>query len=215
MRDQKMILFLVAMVRSLKYVLPIAVGVAICLSISGSPVTAFASGSSPADRLAAHEPGPMQPFGSRNPEAVEEIAQYEFMIGEWRCDERFRQADGSWTENASLVRSTYFLNGHGIMNQTFLPQSAAAMTYQFVVGESQWAITNASAPSFGKSEWIGHKVGDTMIASRESTNPAGKRITLSITFLNIGPESFDWKLEATSAAGSLVVREKSCVRVSG
>jgi hypothetical protein len=89
------------------------------------------------------------------------------------------------------------------------------MTYQFDAEASSWAITNASAPSFGKTEWVGHKVGDTMVASRASTNPAGMPITLSITFLNIGPASFDWKLAATSTAGTLVVREKSCARASG
>ena len=207
--------FVHAIERSMKNRLPMVVGIAICLSFCGGLTKVFASDFEHVTKWATHEPGPLQPFGSRNPQAVREIEQYEFMIGEWQCNERFRQADGNWIEEESLVRGSYFLNGYGIMNQTFLRQSAVAMTYQYDAESSSWAITNASAPSFGKTEWVGQKVGATMVASRESTSPAGAPITLSITFLNIGPASFDWKLEATSAAGSLVVREKSCARASG
>jgi hypothetical protein len=100
-----------------------------CLAWLGTALDAYPSEPGRTPRPDAHEPGPKNPFGSRHPEAPAEISQYEFMIGEWSCTERFRQADGSWSEFDSLVRSRYFLNGNAIMNQTFLPDSAAAMTY--------------------------------------------------------------------------------------
>jgi hypothetical protein len=137
------------------------------------------------------------------------------MIGAWRCNERFRQPDGTWTEAASLVHGNYFLNGNAIMNQTFLPNGTSSMTYLFNPETSSWAVTNLSAPGFSKTDWIGQEADDRMVASRETTAPGGAPITLNITFFDIEQSSFAWKLEAVSPAGSITVREKTCARHSG
>ncbi len=116
-----------------------------CLLAGACSVSALEH--SEADRhqatLAIYEPSRAFPFGKRNPDAPAELAQYEFMIGEWDCNERLRQPEGGWKEVQSLVRGNYYLNGRGIMNHTFMPDDASLMTYQYNPATSNWWIINS------------------------------------------------------------------------
>jgi len=162
--------------------------------------------------LTAYEPSVEYPYGQPNPDAPDELVQYGFMIGEWRCDERLRQQDGSWIDTSSVVRANYFLDGYGILNHSFLPDKASVMTYQYNSNVSSWGITNLQAPDYKKTEWVGKKDGATMVATRDATGPSGAPITLKISFFNIEHSSFNWTLEAVTPVGSQVVREKACSR---
>ncbi len=165
--------------------------------------------------FSSYAPGEVRPFGARNPDAPSEISQYEFMIGEWSCDERYRQPDGGWKTHPSLVRGVYFLNGYGILNQTYLAQEASLMTYQFNQESGTWWIINSRAPGFSSTEWVGKKEGDSMVARRDGkTSPNGPERSLKITFHNIKMDSFQWKLEVINVSGPFSVREKTCSRLN-
>lgn len=164
------------------------------------------------DLFLTYEPSETFPFGRLHPQAPPETTQYAFMIGEWSCDEQRRRPGEPWQTFPSKMVATYFLNGYGIRNYTYMPTAAAAMTYAYDLSNEVWQITNVTAPDFRPTEWVGRQEGDTMIAETESVGPQGTPVTLRITFFNMTSDGYEWRMEAVTPQGPFLLRTKICAR---
>ena len=160
-----------------------------------------------------NEPSPKHPFGQMNRNAPSETAHYAFLIGEWACDEQRRRPGEPWQAFTSKMLATFFLNGYGIRNHTYMAHSTSSMMYEYDLGNGTWVITNTTAPEFNHSQWTGKKDGDKMVARRETTAPNGNPLTLQLTFFNISEDQYKWMLEAVTPQGNLALRTKTCTRV--
>lgn len=157
------------------------------------------------------EPDTDNPYGRINPQAPSAVRDYAFMVGEWACDERLRR-DGQWTSFPSRMTGRFYLNGFGIINFTWTPDSASSMTYQYDEAEGVWKITNTGAPRAAHSVWRGAREGDERVARTTATGADGKPGKLRITFHDISQTAFGWRLEALTAGEPFLIRQKTCQR---
>jgi hypothetical protein len=67
----------------------------------------------------SYEPSSEFPFGRPNPEAPEQIKDFEPLIGECDCISVTRNADQSWADPVPMVwRFKYIMNGLAIQDET-------------------------------------------------------------------------------------------------
>ncbi len=67
------------------------------------------------------EDRPMSPheqeYGRRNPNAPTELAQFAFLIGQWRCEAKLKREDGIWERLQATWVGRYILDGYAIAEE--------------------------------------------------------------------------------------------------
>lgn len=58
-----------------------------------------------------------QEYVAPNPKAPPELAQFAFVIGEWRCDARVKEEGGTWQSYPATWVGRYILDGHVIADE--------------------------------------------------------------------------------------------------
>ena len=59
------------------------------------------------------------PFGRYNPEAPEQVKDFQALIGECKCKSVNRKKDQSWNEPEDMIwRWKYIMNGKGVQDET-------------------------------------------------------------------------------------------------
>lgn len=139
--------------------------------------------------LDKHEPGTANPFGTLNPNAPAEVAQFEFMVGVFDCIDEIRNpADGKWYESKSVWSSSYFLNGYGIQDKYWSPITVASGTRLFDQKKKKWIVNYfQSQPRYSTGVWEGRKEGDNMVMRQQNGTVESR-----LTFSNITKNSFNW-----------------------
>ena len=82
------------------------------------------------------------PFGRANPEAPQQVKDFEPMIGECDCISVLRKQDGTWAEEEEMLwRFKYILNGMGIQDESFRKDgSYSGSVRQYIADSSRWYV---------------------------------------------------------------------------
>lgn len=140
----------------------------------------------------AYGPSPSYPYGRPNPAAPPELQQFDFMVGEFDCQEGTRWPDGSWNEFWAIWNARYFLNGHGIQDVYWNPMRSTSNLRIFDPKGGRWKVTYFQMPGYFSGVWEGKKEGDNMVVRRKIAPVEGKQRTSRLTFSNIHPGGYDW-----------------------
>ena len=145
-----------------------------------------------------YEPSPSNPFGKLNPNAPKETAQFDFMIGEFDCNDKIiNPQNGKWVERKTVWNSKYFLNGGGIQDSYWSNPTVASGTRIFDAKKDKWIVNYFQTfPSYFAGVWEGKKEGDKMIM-RAARGENESRLT----FHNIKRDGFDWIGETVTKDG--------------
>ncbi|MGN8225104.1 hypothetical protein ABFW99_005555 [Gracilimonas sp. BCB1] len=143
------------------------------------------------------EPSPANPYGTLNPEAPEQVGDFEELIGESSCTSQNRAADGSWNDAVSMTWTfKYIMNGMAVQDETLKEDGAhSGSIRQFNADSAKWYVhyySSGSAPSVLPA-WEGSKSEDSSIVLyREQAAPNGTEGFYRLTFSEITDESFEW-----------------------
>ena len=145
-----------------------------------------------------YEPSPLNRFGSLNPNAPAETAQFDFMVGEFDCDDKvINPQNGKWVERKAVWNSKYFLNGSGIQDSYWSNPTIASGTRIFDKKNGKWIVNYFQTfPAYFAGVWEGKKEGDKMIM-RAARGENESRLT----FHNIKKDGFDWIGETVTKDG--------------
>lgn len=152
------------------------------------------------------------PFGRMNPKAPPELAQFDFMIGEFDAVDELRRPDGTWITSKGTWNANWFLNGFGIQDHYENEQFSTSNVRIYDPGTKRWHVTFYKMPGFSTGTWHGNKVGDTMVMEREQKTADGRTFTSRLTFFDITKNGYKWKSESVTPAGSRVSWKSTCTR---
>ena len=142
--------------------------------------------------LGAYEPNAAYPYGRPNPDAPPELTQFDFMVGEFDCEEATRNQDGTWNEFLAVWNAAYFLNGHGIQDRYWNPRFSTSNLRIFDPREGLWKVTFFKMPGYASGVWTGKKEGDKIVLRNDPPGESGTRRISILTFSNIRSDGFDW-----------------------
>lgn len=182
------------------------IGMSLCLSFIAEPVSA-------SPLFDAYEPNVQHPYGRLNPDAPPAVSDYQFMVGDWSCEER-RRAGNDWTTQKVTMTARHTLNGYGYWNRTVGPSGISSMLYDYDVSAGAWVIVNANAPEHSHSIWQGHREGVARVARSKQVRDS-RTVNLEIVFDETSDDSFHWRLQAMTPEGAFVLRTKVCQRAGG
>ena len=140
---------------------------------------------------------PNFPFGRANPEAPEQIKDFQPMIGECECTSITRNQDQTWAEPATMIwRFKYIMNGWGVQDETLRKGGRyAGSIRQFIADSSRWYVHYYSHPSATPvlPAWEGNKTEDgKIILYRDQTAPNGMEGKYKITFYDMTETGYKW-----------------------
>ena len=143
-------------------------------------------------RFGAYEPNAVYPYGRPHPDAPPELIQFDFMVGEFDCEEATRNRDGSWTEFNAVWNASYFLNGYGIQDVYWNPRFSTSNLRIFDPKDGLWKVTFFKMPGYASGVWMGKKEGDKIILRNNPPGEKGTRRISILTFSNMRFDGFDW-----------------------
>ena len=149
------------------------------------------------------------PYGRANPEAPEQIKDFEKLIGLCDCLSESRNKDKSWNQPVKMTwKFKYIMNGLGVQDEIFKDDKTyAGSIRQFDPETEKWYVHYYSHPIISKqlSVWVGDKTdnGD-IVLYRDNTAPNGTEGFYRLTFYEISDNGFNWVGEWTHKSESVV-----------
>ena len=149
------------------------------------------------------------PFGRANPEAPEQVKDFEPMIGECDCISVLRKQDGTWAEEEEMLwRFKYILNGMGIQDESFRKDgSYSGSVRQYIADSSRWYVHwySSKGPTTTLPTWEGNKNDEgNIVLYKEQKAPNGMDGGYRLTFYEMSPTGFKWIGEWVDTSGSIV-----------
>jgi len=139
------------------------------------------------------------PFGSPNPEAPEQVLDFQPMMGLNDCYSQRRNADGTWQDSTKMVwEFRYILNGSAVQDLTYHEGGFYATSIrQYNADSANWVVSyNSTGPvSNTPPVWIGGKTDDQIVLRVAQKAPNGLDGFSRLTFFDISDRSFNWKGE--------------------
>lgn len=153
-----------------------------------------------------YQPTPDSPLGKRNPNGPAELAQYEFLIGDWDVDMTWYLDGKTATKSFAKWHNHWIINGNAVMLEWRGPQYTGAEIRQWDPQQGKWVGVNIY-PDFGADmvPVVSEKVGDTMTVKMDLATPEGNMINRE-TYYDITPNSFKMKSEHSSDDGQTWTR---------
>lgn len=144
-----------------------------------------------------YEPTSEYPFGQLNPEAPQQVKDFEPMIGECECESISRKADGNWNEAENMIwRFKYIMNGTAIQDETLKEDgSHSGSIRQFIQDSAKWYVHwySAKTPSTTLPTWEGNKTeDDKIVLYREQKAPNGYDGFFRLTFYDMSETGYKW-----------------------
>jgi hypothetical protein len=136
------------------------------------------------------------PFGLPNPQAPQQIVDYQGLIGICNCTSTSRNPDQSWAEPVAMTwRWSYIMNGMAVMDETLKEDGThSGSIRQYNQDSSRWQVhyfsTRAAAPVL--PVWTGGKVGENIVLYKNQTAPGGQEGYYRLTFSEISAEGYNW-----------------------
>lgn len=144
-----------------------------------------------------YEPNDSHPFGQLNPDAPEQVADFDPLIGKSSCTSQNRAADGSWNEPVDMVWIfKYIMNGKAVQDETLKADGAhSGSIRQFNADSLKWYVHYYSSSSLPAAlpSWEGTKTeAGSIVLYREQAAPNGTEGFYRLTFSEISEDGFEW-----------------------
>ena len=154
------------------------------------------------------------PYGRPNPDAPDELRQFQFMIGDNECVDHILQDDGSWQEIKAKWNGTYFLNGYGIQDKYWTDTSFVTSNIRiFDPIRRKWMVTFFSMPDYSSGVWEVVMEEQRLVMRQKRTGLDGTEALSRLTFYNITDHGFDWVAESIGDDGVVQDWKSSCKKV--
>lgn len=145
----------------------------------------------------------------RAPDAPEQLAQMDPLIGAWRITDQERQDDGSWAPGDGAEWHFYYiLDGYGIQDDWIQPATDVDIPESERVRgtniriydpkEERWEMAWIAKPGNSLQTFHAHYADGALIMESVSGTPQDRRIT----FYDMTGETFDWTMEIQRPDGS-------------
>ena len=149
------------------------------------------------------------PFGQANPEAPQQIKDYQAMIGTCNCTSESKKPDGTWAEPVDMTWTwKYILNGMAIQDETLKADgSHSGSIRQYIADSSKWYVHwySSKTPSTTFPVWEGNKKGDgTIVLYNEQKAPNGADGFFRLTFYDMSETGYKWIGEWVDKTESVV-----------
>lgn len=136
------------------------------------------------------------PYGKANPEAPEQIKDFEAMIGSCNCTSTTRKQDGNWNEPEDIIWNwKYIMNGTAVQDETLKPDGAhSGSIRQFIADSSKWYVHwySSKTPSTKFPVWEGNKEDDKIVLYKEQAAPNGTEGYFRLTFYEMNKTGYKW-----------------------
>ncbi len=137
------------------------------------------------------------PFGKANPEAPQQVKDYEALMGSCNCKSTSRNQDGTWAEPIDMIwRWKYILNGMGVQDETLKSDGRhSGSIRQFIADSSKWYVHYySSAGAVTKlPTWEGSKTENgNIVLYRDQPAPNGTEGYYRLTFYDISSSGYKW-----------------------
>ena len=136
------------------------------------------------------------PYGKPNPEAPEQIKDYQAMIGECNCTSTKRNSDGTWAQPEDMTWTwKYILNGMAVQDETLKADgSHSGSIRQFIADSSRWYIHwfSSKTPTSKFPVWEGNKKEDKIVLYKEQKAPNGADGFFRLSFYDISASGYKW-----------------------
>ena len=174
-----------------------------------------AASEDPLSEVAIYDPSPAYPFGRRHPDAPPQLAQFEFMLGEFDCVDEIKGGNGKWRRTDAIWNAHYFLNGHGIQDVYWNETFATSNIRIFDPTRGKWSVNFFRSPTnrVGAGVWVGTQEGpkDQRRMVMWSGSPDRKNGS-RLTFYDISVDGFEWVAESLRNGRATPSWKSSCRR---
>jgi len=144
----------------------------------------------------SYEPSSDFPYGRPNPDAPEQIKDFESMIGICDCTNTNRNPDGSWSEPIKMTwEFKYIMNGTAVQDMALKTDGThAGSIRQFNADSSRWYVHwySSKTPSTSLPVWEGNKEDDKIVLYKERKAPNGMDGYYRLTFYDISEMGYKW-----------------------
>ena len=148
------------------------------------------------------------PYGKANPEAPEQIKDFEAMIGSCKCKSTTRKQDGNWNDSEDIIwKWKYIMNGTAVQDETLKPDgSHSGSIRQFIADSSKWYVHwySSKTPSTTFPVWEGNKKDDKIVLYKEQAAPNGTEGYFRLTFYDMSDSGYKWVGEWTDIAEKII-----------
>lgn len=149
-------------------------------------------------------------YGQPNPDAPDELSQFAFLIGSWKCDVRVKRSDGSDARHRAVWTARYILDGRVIADEyrETLPDGKLiryGSTYRsYDAEQGTWVMKWHDALTsqwldLGTPELGGVEVDASSISFKHHVPPDG---IFRCTFSDICDHRFTWTGELSTDGGA-------------
>ncbi|MDH7446793.1 hypothetical protein [Aquimarina sp. 2201CG14-23] len=139
---------------------------------------------------------PEFPYGQANPEAPEQIKDFESMIGICDCKSVVRKKDQSWADPINMTWTfKYIMNGMAIQDETIKEDGGhSGSIRQFIADSSKWYVHyySSKGPTTSLPVWEGNKKDDKIVLYKEQKAPNGMEGNYRLTFYDMSNTGYKW-----------------------
>ena len=144
-----------------------------------------------------YEPTPANPYGSLNPEAPPQTADFSPLIGLCKCKSVTRVDQSTWADTVMMDWTfKYIMNGMGVQDETLKEDGGySGSIRQYNADSARWYVhyysTGFVSPTL--SSWEGNKTENSdIVLYRPQQAPNGMEGFYRLTFSNISEKGFAW-----------------------
>lgn len=146
-----------------------------------------------------YEPSSTHPFGMVNPNAPQEVKDFEQLIGLCDCKSVNRKADGTWNTAVDMQWTfKYIMNGTAVQDETLKADGKhSGSIRQFNQDSTKWYVHyySSNTPVSSLPTWEGTKKGEDIVLYRPQKAPNGMEGFFRLTFYDISKAGYKWKGE--------------------
>ena len=146
-----------------------------------------------------YESSNVYPFGRYNPEAPEQVKDFEPMIGICQCRSVQRNPDGSWQDTIDMLwKFKYILNGTAVQDETWKANKMYATSIrQFHQDSQQWVVSYNAYPGVSTTSkvWLGKKEAERIVLKQPFQTPNGMDGYSVLQFYDMTRDGYRWKGE--------------------
>ncbi|GAB5565656.1 MAG: hypothetical protein Wins2KO_27190 [Winogradskyella sp.] len=137
------------------------------------------------------------PYGLPNPEAPEEIKDFQPLMGKCNCRSISRNQDQSWADAVDMTWEwKYIMNGMAVQDETLKADGKhSGSIRQFIADSSKWYVHyySSGTPTTTLPTWEGNKKDDgNIVLYRDQKAPNGMEGYYRLTFYDINKSGYKW-----------------------
>jgi hypothetical protein len=144
-----------------------------------------------------------QEYGKPNPNAPEELSQFDFLVGKWHGEAKLKREDGIWESLNVSWEGRYILDGYAIADEYRMTTRTGehlvlGMNLRSYDGKKKvWNLKwlNALAGTWADlgPEELGGVVADGKAISYSMKEPVARHTFTRATYTNISADHFTWR----------------------